>query len=177
MATPRTGNPRGRPRGAKNKPKTVEAFVIEALTAPQVSPPRKPKLKARGPWAGKTPEERRALSAKLNAGRDLTKIGGGRKAGVPLSRTNKQHAQVVAEAQPEITRIMNKMAEQGILPDDPRAVEALEEAVKVLRVVESAKDKLAAARLILDFTKSKPTAKIEHTVRSAEDILDEMADD
>jgi hypothetical protein len=177
MATPRTGNPRGRPKGAKNKPKTVEAFVVQTLTAPPVSPPRKPKLKARGPWAGKTPEERRALSAKLNAGRDLTKIGGGRKAGVPLNRTIQQHAQVVADQKPEIERIMKKMADQGILPDDPRAVEALEAAVTVLRTVETAKDRLAAARLVLDFTKSKPTTKIEATIKSAEDLLDEMGDD
>jgi hypothetical protein len=177
MATPRTGNPRGRPKGAKNRPKTVEAFVIEALTAPQVSPPRKAKLKARGPWANKTPEERAELARRLNAGRDLSKNGQGRKVGVPVSRTNQQHAQVVADQQPHIDRIMKKMAEQGILPDDPRAVEALESAVSVLRTVESAKDRLAAARLVLDFTKSKPTAKIEHTVKTAEDLLDEMGDD
>ncbi len=177
MATPRTGRPRGRPPGAKNKPKTIQQFVTETLLDPPVSPPRKPKLKARGPWAGKTPEERRALSAKLNAGRDLAKIGGGRKAGVPISRTNKQHAQVLSDQQPHIERIIKKMADQGILPDDPRAVEALTAAVVVLRTVESAKDRLAAARLVLDFTKSKPTSKIEHTVKTAEDLLDEMDDD
>ena len=177
MVTPRTWKPRGRPPGSKNLPKTVEAFVVEALTAPAIPPPRPPKQKPRGPWANKTPEERSALSAKLNAGRDLTKIGGGRKAGVPLSRTNKQHAAVVSDQQPHIARIMKKMAEQGILPDDPRAVEALEAAVGVLRTVESAKDRHAAARLVLDFTKSKPTAKIEHTVKTAEDILDEMDND
>lgn len=177
MATPRTGRPRGRPPGSKNKPKTIEAFVLDTLSSPPVSPPRKPKGKPRGPWANKTPEERKALSAKLNEGRDLSKTGGGRKAGVPSSRTSQQHAAFVAAQQPEIERIMKKMADQGIIPDDPRAEEALREAVQVLRVVETAKDKLAAARLILDFTKSKPTAKVEHTIKSAEDFLDEMADD
>lgn len=179
MATPRTGRPRGRPPGSKNKPKTVEAFVIETLTAPPVIPARKPKGKPRGPWANKTPEERAALSAKLNAGRDLKAQAakGGRKTGVPFRLTSQQHTQLLAEQQPEIERIMNKMAEQGILPDDPRAVEAMEETMKVLRASQAEKIKLAAARLVLDFTKSKPTAKVEHTVKSAEDLLDEMADD
>ena len=177
MATPRTGNPRGRPPGAKNKPKTVEAFITEALTAPPLPAPRKPKAKPRGPWANKTPEERRELSLKLNAGRDLAAQAQGRKAGVPSSRTIQQHAQIVADQQPHIKRIMKKMAEQGILPDDPRAVEALESAVQVLRTVESAKDRLAAARLVLDFTKSRPTTKIETTIKSAEDLLDEMGND
>ena len=177
MVTPRTGNPRGRPPGAKNKPKTVEAFVIEALTAPPVSPPRKPKGKPRGPWANKTAEERSALGRRLSVGRDLSNIGGGPKLGVPSSRTAQQHAQVVADQQTEIKRIIKKMADQGTLPDDPRAVKAMTHAMHVLRTSVTAKDRLAAARLVLDFTKSKPTAKIEHTVKSAEDLLDEINDD
>lgn len=179
MATPRTGRPRGRPPGAKNKPKTIDAFVIETLSSSPVPPPRKPKGKPRGPWANKTPEERAALSAKLNAGRDLKAQAakGGRKPGVPRNLTSAQHAQLVAEQQPEIERMIKKMADQGILPDDPRAEEALTKTMTVLRTAETNRDKLAAARLVLDFTKSKPTAKIEHTVKTAEDFLDEMTDD
>lgn len=67
------------------------------------------------------------------------------------------------------------MRDAGQLPDDPRAVEALEETVKTLRAAESPKDKIAAARLILDFTKAKPAQKIEATVRTHEDFLDELA--
>lgn len=179
MATPRTGRPRGRPPGSKNKPKTIDAFVLDTLSSPPSVPARKPKGKPRGPWANKTPEERAALSAKLNAGRDLKAQAakGGRKAGVPRNLTSQQHAQLLAEQQPEIERMISKMAEQGILPDDPRAEEALRETMAVLRTAEANRDKLAAARLVLDFTKSKPTAKVEHTVKSAEDFLDEMADD
>lgn len=179
MATPRTGRPRGRPPGSKNKPKTIEAFVLDTLSSPPKIPARKPKGKPRGPWANMTPEERSAHSAKLNAGRDLKAQAakGGRKAGVPRNLTQKQHQQLIDEQQVEIDRIMKKMADQGILPDDPRAEEALRETMSVLRTSEAARDKLAAARLVLDFTKSKPTAKVEHTVKTAEDFLDEMGDD
>ncbi|MFC3214616.1 hypothetical protein [Novosphingobium panipatense] len=72
---------------------------------------------------------------------------------------------------------MKKMAENDQLPDDPRAVEALKESMVILRTQEDAKLKLAAARLVLDFTKAKPTSKQEITVKTAEDYLDEIADD
>ena len=67
------------------------------------------------------------------------------------------------------------MKDAGQVPDDPRAEEALKTTVETLRTAESPKDKIAAARLILDFTKAKPAQKIDATVRTAEDILDEMA--
>ena len=74
-------------------------------------------------------------------------------------------------------RIIKKMKDAGQLPDDPRAAEALEKAVVTLRASSAPKDVAALGRLILDFTKPKPAQKIDHTVRTAEDILDEMAED
>lgn len=176
MVTPRTGNPRGRPKGSKNQPKTIQEFVQDALTVPKIIPPKRVPGKPRGPWVHMSPEERSELSRRLTAGRDLSKNGQGRKHGVPANRTLHQHKLIVAEQAPKIARILKKMAEQGTLPDDPRAVEAIEKTLGVLRTAEAYKDILASARLILDFTKSKPTAKIEHTVRTAEDYLDEIAD-
>lgn len=82
-----------------------------------------------------------------------------------------------AAQKPIIAKILKKMSDKGQLPDDPMAVEALQQAMTVLRAPQTAKDKIAAARLILDFTKAKPTTKVEHTVRTAEDILDEMAEE
>lgn len=177
MVTPRTGRPRGRPPGAKNKPKTAEAFILESLTVPIPEPQRKPKGPATGAWATMTPKQRSAYSRRISKGVDRRNCGQGRKPGVPTGRTYKQQAQIVAEQQPEIRRILKKMAQQGELPDDPMAVESLKESLTVLRTSKDHKMKLAAARLILDFTKSKPTAKVEHTVRTAEDFLDELGAD
>jgi hypothetical protein len=54
--------------------------------------------------------------------------------------------------------------------------EALTGAITVLRGPVSAKDKIAAARLVLDFTMAKPVAKSEVTVSSAEDWLRSLVD-
>jgi hypothetical protein len=41
--------------------------------------------------------------------------------------------------------------------------------------LHSAKDRLAAARLVLDITKAKPAAKNELTIQRAEDLLEDLA--
>jgi len=177
MPTKPTGRPRGRPPGVKNKPKTIEEFVQVELTAPPPKPPRAKKAAARGPWAHMTPEERKAYSQKLNAAPRKGPPPNTQTPGKPRDLTNAQWAEVQEIARLDAKRIMQKMKDAGQVPDDPRAAEALEKTVETLRTAESAKDKIAAARLILDFTKAKPAQKTEVTVRTAEDILDEMAED
>jgi len=66
--------------------------------------------------------------------------------------------------------------------DDPRAVEALEYAVTVIRAkdengktTEGTRERLAAAKLVLDFTKSKPATTLNATVTKAEDFLAVLA--
>jgi uncharacterized membrane protein len=176
MVTPRTGRPRGRPPGVKNKPKTIEQFVLETIAAPPPEPPRAPKGAPRGPWANMTPEERKAYSQKLIGARRGNKPNT-QNPGKPAHLTNAQWAEVQERAARDAKRIIQKMKDAGQLPDDPRAVEALETAVKTLRAATSPKDIAALGRLILDFTKSKPVTKVDHTVRTHEDFLDELADD
>lgn len=171
MPTKPTGRPRGRPKGSKNIP-TLEAFAVESLEAVIPTPKRRhgnPRP-SRNIWHEMTPEQRSAHSAKMRAAR-------GSRQGVPRGLTLAQFEAAKAAQKPIIQRIMKKMADTGQLPDDPRAVEALTEAMTVLRSPITAKEKIAAARLVLDFTKAKPTAKVEHTIKSAEDFLDEMAED
>ena len=63
-------------------------------------------------------------------------------------------------------------------PDHGRAEEALATLVKVMRTPEeNGKTKVAAAKTLLDFTKTKPVVKTEVTVKSAEAFLDEIDDD
>lgn len=72
---------------------------------------------------------------------------------------------------------MKKMADRGQLPDDPRAVEALETSLLLMRTQADAKTKLAAAGLLLTYLKAKPTTKIEATIKTAEDYLDELSEE
>jgi hypothetical protein len=123
-----------------------------------------------------TPDERKAYSAKLVAARKgnhpNTNIPG-----KPRHLTHAQWAAVLEEAGRDAKRIIAKMKEAGQVPDDPRAEEALTKAVKTLRASDNPKDVAALGRLILDFTKAKPAQKIEATIKSAEDLLDEMAEE
>lgn len=57
------------------------------------------------------------------------------------------------------------------------AAEALQETLSVLRGPQSQQQKLAAAKLLLDFSMSKPVAKSEVSVNAAEDWLASLAKD
>ncbi len=173
MASKPTGRPRGRPRGSKNIPR-LEAFVAESIQAPAVVVPEAPRKLARGPWAAMTSDERSMLGKALNGQRRTHR--GGKPIGVPRRMTVAQHDAHRAAQRPVIARVMAKLGERDQLPEDPMAVEALLAAMHVLRSPIAAKDKIAAARLILDFAKHRPTAKVENPVKTAEDFLDEMAE-
>lgn len=64
-----------------------------------------------------------------------------------------------------------------VIPDlDDMASEALFETLTVLRGPTSQQQKLAAAKLLLEYTKAKPVAKSEVTVNAAEAWLASIAD-
>lgn len=90
----------------------------------------------------------------------------GRKAEVAEARAK------AAEEAKKIVSIIN----DGSPPEDPRAVEALEYAVTVIRAsgadgtpTEKTRERLAAAKLVLEYTKQKPASKVE--MSKAEDFL------
>ena len=58
--------------------------------------------------------------------------------------------------------------------DDEYAVEALKTAVEIMREPAQNRDKLTAARMVLDFTKTKPVSKSEVTVGKAEAFLESL---
>jgi hypothetical protein len=60
---------------------------------------------------------------------------------------------------------------------DEYASEALLETVATMRSASCAKDKLAAAKLVLDFTMAKPASKQDIKVSSAEDWLKSIVSD
>lgn len=178
MPTKPTGRPRGRPTGVRNKPKTIEQFVVEAVQSPPPVPQRPQTGAARGPWANKTPEERKAYAQRLVEARkgqphnDTNQIKG-----KPRNLTHAQWAEVQETARTDAKRIIKKMKDAGQLPEEPLAAEALQKAATALRAATTAGDVAKLGRLVLDFTLAKPAQRIDHTVRTAEDMLDEMAED
>jgi hypothetical protein len=74
------------------------------------------------------------------------------------------------KAKAEARIIVSKIKKDFTLEDD-RAEEALTTAVQIMREPGQNRDKLAAARMILDFTKVKPVSKSEVSVGKAEAFL------
>lgn len=172
MATKPTGRPRGRPPGAKNKPKDILAFIADDLANPLKPPPVKPKRRG---TCNIPPERRAEMLAKARAAKAAKEATHGPQKGrVRPTITNEQAAALKAQALADANRIFKIMQDAGMVPEDQHAAEALHTAVVTMRECESPKDKIAAARLILDFTKAKPASKTELTVRSHEDFLDEL---
>jgi hypothetical protein len=68
------------------------------------------------------------------------------------------------------------MEQEGVLPEDPLAREALQEALKLMRAPGDKKFKHSVLRTILEYRLAKPTTKQDVTVRTAEDWLDELAE-
>jgi len=58
--------------------------------------------------------------------------------------------------------------------NDEYSKEALRAAVSIMREPAQNRDKLTAARLVLDFTRSKPAASVEVTVGKAESFLSSL---
>jgi hypothetical protein len=77
-----------------------------------------------------------------------------------------------AKAAKEAERIVEIMTEQFDVDDYGK--EALKAAVSIMREPAQNRDKLTAARLVLDFTRSKPAASVEVTVGKAESFLSSL---
>ncbi|MFP5435045.1 MAG: hypothetical protein ACLGIM_18280 [Alphaproteobacteria bacterium] len=127
--------------------------------------------------AGMSPEERTAYAKRMVAARDPSRPRPSSRRGRPKHLTNAQHDAAIDAQRPVVAKIMKKMCQRGELPEDPMAVEALEAALLVLRSPGSATVRTAAARLVLDFSKTKPAVRTESIVMTAEDWVDEMAAD
>lgn len=80
------------------------------------------------------------------------------------------------EVQKEAKKVVSIMAKQYNIEDE-YAKNALETAVEVMRMPGDNRERVAAARLVLDFTKSKPVAKNELSISKAEDFLASLVAD
>ena len=97
----------------------------------------------------------------------------GRPKGVPDGYRKSQIEPIRAEAKKEAKQLVEIMKEKFDINDE-YAEEALTTAVEVMRVPGETRERLAAARLVLDFTKSRPAAKQEVTIGKAEEFLSSL---
>jgi hypothetical protein len=117
-------------------------------------------------------EEWRARRFQNPNGKGLPGRRPGSKDGFTQAELIKQRAKAKAEAV-EIVAYMEKKFD---LPKDDFAKEALTTAVEIMRIdAINVKDKLAAARTVLEWTMAKPATQNEVTVKRAEDFLNDIA--
>ncbi|WP_061164742.1 hypothetical protein [Caballeronia temeraria] len=86
---------------------------------------------------------------------------------------------VWAYAHTQGLKLLKTMEEKGyVLPKDQYAREAIETVAAVMHLSDiSPKDKLAAARTLLDFTMAKPANETNLNVKKAEDFLLDLVDE
>ena len=99
----------------------------------------------------------------------------GRKVGHPVGYGKKKLAQAKRKAAKQVAKDMENIKKNHEV--NPMAEEALEGALTVLRAPNNQTAKLQAAKLILEFTKSKPVAKSEVSVNKAEEWLASLSAD
>ena len=89
--------------------------------------------------------------------------------GYNFTQNNRRKAKAKAEAK-EIVALMEKKGYE--IPKQEFAKESIETAVEIMRMTEiSPKDKLTAARTVLEWTLAKPVAQSEVSIKKAEDFL------
>lgn len=100
----------------------------------------------------------------------------GRPVGVPDGHTLETIKPIRERAKSDAKRIVTVMADKYDIEDDYQK-EALETAVEVMRQDGQTRERLQAARLVLDFTKSKPATKSDVSISKAEDFLVSLLDE
>lgn len=94
----------------------------------------------------------------------------GRPKGVPDGYTRETIKPLREQAMKDAETVVDIMKKDyGV--EDELAQEALRTAVIIMREPGQAREKLLAARMVLDFTKSKPVSKSEVSVGKAEEFL------
>jgi hypothetical protein len=99
--------------------------------------------------------------------------GTGRKPGQPDGLTKDEFFAARDKAKAEAKIIVEIMSKENNI-ENVYAKEALETAVEIMRLPANASNRLSAAKLVLEYTKEKPSTKSEVTVQKAEDFLESI---
>lgn len=157
-------NVKGKP--LKNK-KTVRTKALKR----RYSLPGQDGLQSTMLWRNADPlaSLRQAESVKNNPGRTP-----GHAHGVTLKTALRYRADAARDAR----KIVNYMKEKKIFEaDNNLSEEALNEAITIVRDKGvSVKDRLAASKIVLEYTQSKPVAKSDVNIQSAEAFLQGVLD-
>jgi hypothetical protein len=94
----------------------------------------------------------------------------GRPKGVPDGHTAETIKPIREQAKKDAKKVVRIMSENYNI-ENKYQQEALATAVEVMRLQGETRERLAAARLVLDFTKSKPASKSDVSIHKAEDFL------
>ena len=100
----------------------------------------------------------------------------GRPRGVPDGYSKETIVPIRAKVKAEAKKAVEIMAKEFDIEDEYAKV-ALETAVEVMRTVGDNRERVAAARLVLDFTRQKPASKSEVALSKAEDFLSGLLED
>jgi hypothetical protein len=122
-----------------------------------------------------TPEGRAQLAEWRARRKTVPKRPFGAKAGY----TKQMRLKVWAFAHAQGLKLLKTMEAKGyVLPKDQYAREAIETVAAVMNLEDiSPKDRLAAARTLLDFTMAKPANETNLNVKKAEDFLLDLANE
>lgn len=99
----------------------------------------------------------------------------GARCGVPDGMRKEEALEKWAVAKESAKQTMADLKDAGALTADEKANEALETAITLMRSPMKQETRLAAARLVLDFTRSKPASKQDISVNKAEEWLAAVA--
>jgi len=154
------------------------------MGAPKQPRAKSPSKKGQGPAPHKAPKENYfSTLMKTEEGRALRRKwstkprkNGGRPRGVPDGYRKETIEPIRSKVKTEARKVVEIMAEQFNIEDE-YAKTALETAVEVMKTPGENRERVAAARLVLDFTKSKPSAKSEVSISKAEDFLASLMTD
>lgn len=113
-----------------------------------------------------TPEGR----AKRKEWSNKARKNAGRPRGVPDGHRKETIEPLRKKAREEAKKVTQIMSKKYNIEDD-YAKEALSTAVEIMRLDGEVRSRLAAARLVLDFSKSKPATKSDVSISKAEDFL------
>jgi hypothetical protein len=126
-------------------------------------------------WADPVWREQQLVKLRASAAKRKGKPG---RLGVPDGMRKAEAMEKWAEVKESAKQTMAELEKAGLLDEMPtEAREALDTALQVMRMPQDQKLKLAAARLVLDFTKSKPASKSIVAVDEAEAWLSKIAED
>ena len=95
---------------------------------------------------------------------------GGRPRGTPDGYRSEQIKPIREKAKVEAKKVVKIMSKKFDIEDE-YSKEALGAAVEIMRVPGETRERLAAARLVLDFCRSKPASRSDVTIGKAEDFL------